>query len=57
MILDDFVVLGKTVPEPTSDGRVFVCSAGYSKDIGGLIRVKRSGTVVHDLPPGTLVRD
>ena len=25
--------------------------------IGGLIRVKRSGTVVHDLPPGTLVRD
>ncbi len=30
MILDDFVMLGTTVPEPNSDGRVFVCSAGYS---------------------------
>ena len=39
MILDDFVMLGKTVPEPNSDGRVFVCSAGYSAELGGLVRL------------------
>ena len=37
--LDDFVMLGKTVPEPNSDGRVFVCSAGVSATMRGLIRV------------------
>lgn len=39
MILEDFVMLGKTVPEPTSDGRVFVCSAGYSLEMRSLIRI------------------
>lgn len=39
MIVEDFVMLGKTVPEPTSDGRVFVCSAGVSASLGSLIRV------------------
>lgn len=39
MILEDFVMLGKTVPEPNSDGRVFVCSAGYSAELRSLIRI------------------
>lgn len=32
-------MLGKTVPEPNSDQRVFVCSAGMSRELGGLIRI------------------
>lgn len=39
MILDDFVMLGTTVPEPNSDGRTFVCSAGYSAELRSLIRI------------------
>jgi hypothetical protein len=39
MILEDFVMLGTTVPEPNSDGRVFVCSAGVSAEYGGLVRL------------------
>lgn len=39
MILEDFVMLGTTVPEPNSDGRIFVCSAGVSTEAGGLIRI------------------
>lgn len=40
MTLDDFVMLGKTVPEPTRrDGRVFVCSAGVSATFRGLVRI------------------
>lgn len=39
MILDDFVMLGTTVPEPNSDGRVFVCSAGVSAELGRLVRI------------------
>lgn len=39
MVLDDFVMLGTTVPEPNSDGRVFVCSAGYSATLRQLVRV------------------
>lgn len=39
MIVEDFVMLGKTVPEPTADGRVFVCSAGFSPELRSLIRV------------------
>ena len=39
MTLDDFVMLGTTVPEPNSDGRVFVCSAGVSPEYGKLIRI------------------
>lgn len=35
----DFVMLGKTVPEPISDGRVLVCSAGVSETMRSLIRV------------------
>lgn len=39
MICEDFIMLGKTVPEPQSDGRVFVCSAGYSAELRSLIRI------------------
>jgi hypothetical protein len=39
MRLDDFVMLGKTVPEPNSDGRVFVCSAGVSPELRSLVRI------------------
>lgn len=39
MILDDFVMLGTTVPEPNSDGRVFICSAGVSPEYGKLVRI------------------
>lgn len=39
IVVDDFVMLGKTVPEPNSDGRVFVCSAGVSATMRGLVRV------------------
>lgn len=39
MILDDFVMLGTTVPEPNSDGRVFVCSAGVSPERRSLVRI------------------
>lgn len=39
MTLDDFVMLGKTVPEPSADGRVFVCSAGVSRELRQLVRV------------------
>lgn len=39
MILEDFVMLGTTVPEPNSDGRVFVCSAGVSAERRGLVRI------------------
>jgi hypothetical protein len=39
MILEDFTMLGTTVPEPTkTDGRVFVCSAGISPEMG-LVRI------------------
>jgi len=37
--IDDFVMLGKTVPEPNSDGRTFVCSAGWSDTLRSLIRI------------------
>lgn len=39
MILDDFVMLGKTVPETVSDGRQFVCTAGFSFELKQPIRV------------------
>lgn len=44
MILDDLVFVGRTVPEKTSDGRTVVCSAGFSADFGGLLRL-------YPLPP------
>lgn len=37
--IDDFVMLGTTVPEPTRSGRTFVCSAGYSAQLGQFMRV------------------
>lgn len=37
--IDDFVMLGKTVPEPNTDGRIFVCSAGISPQLKQLIRI------------------
>lgn len=37
--IDDFVMLGKTVPEPSSDGRIFVCSAGVSPQLKQLLRI------------------
>jgi HNH endonuclease len=39
VILEDFVMLGTTVPEPCSDKRVTVCSAGISPQLGSLVRV------------------
>jgi hypothetical protein len=39
MVVEDFVMLGKTVPEPNSDGRVFVCSAGVSAELKTLMRI------------------
>lgn len=39
MTIDDFVMLGTTVPEPKSDGRIFVCSAGYSATLRSLVRI------------------
>lgn len=40
VIVDDFIMLGKTVPEPQKkSGRVFVCSAGYSHSLRGPIRI------------------
>lgn len=39
MILDRFVMLGKTVPEASSDGREFVCTAGYDLELRQPIRI------------------
>lgn len=39
LTIDDFVMLGTTVPEPNSDGRVFVCSAGVSPQLKSLVRI------------------
>jgi hypothetical protein len=39
VIVEDFVMLGTTVPEPMSDGRVSVCSAGWSPELGQLMRI------------------
>jgi|SRR5215471_696373 len=39
MVIEDFVMLGTTVPEPNSDGRIFVCSAGVSRELDSLMRI------------------
>jgi hypothetical protein len=39
MTLDQFVMLGKTVPESNSDGRQFVCTAGYDLELRQSIRI------------------
>lgn len=49
MILDDFVMLGKTVPEANGDGRQFVCTAGYSLELRQPIRIYPMARI--DCPP------
>lgn len=39
MILEDFVMLGKTAPEIDRQGRVTVCSAGWSPELKQLVRI------------------
>jgi hypothetical protein len=39
VILERFVMLGKTVPEASSDGREMVCSAGYDRELKRLVRI------------------
>lgn len=39
MILEDFVMLGKTAPEMDRQGRMTVCSAGWSPELRQLIRI------------------
>ena len=39
MILEDFVMLGKTTPEMDRQGRMTVCSAGWSPELKQLIRI------------------
>ncbi len=44
MIIEDFTLLGKTVPEPARrDNREYVCSAGISPELG-LVRIYRLPT-------------
>lgn len=44
MIIEDFTMLGKTVPEPARrDNRAYVCSAGISPEFG-LLRIYRLPT-------------
>src|SRR5262252_7560519 len=39
MRLDDFLVLGRTVPEASRHYGVRVCMAGYSEELGRLLRI------------------
>lgn len=39
MIIDDFIMLGRTVPEPSKRHGVVVCSAGYSKELKSFMRI------------------
>lgn len=39
LVVDDFVMLGKTVPEEDSQGRTTVCSAGFSPQLRSLMRL------------------
>ena len=39
MILEDFVMLGKTAPEVDRQGRITVCSAGWSPELRQLVRI------------------
>ena len=39
MILEDFVMLGKTAPEMDRQGRMTVCSAGWSPELRQLVRI------------------
>lgn len=39
MIIEDFVMLGRTVPEPSKTHGTSVCSAGYSREMRQFVRV------------------
>jgi hypothetical protein len=39
MIIEDFVMLGRTVPEQSRRHGLVTCSAGYSREHGGFMRV------------------
>lgn len=39
MIIEDFVMLGRTVPEHSKRHGLVACSAGYSREFGGFMRV------------------
>ncbi|CAK0762245.1 hypothetical protein CCP4SC76_3680005 [Gammaproteobacteria bacterium] len=39
MIVEDFVMLGRTVPEPSKKHGLVACSAGYSKEMRQIMRV------------------
>lgn len=39
MIIEDFVMLGRTVPEQSKKHGMVACSAGYSKEYGGFVRI------------------
>ena len=39
MIIEDFIMLGRTVPEPSKKHGLVVCSAGYSKELRSFIRI------------------
>jgi hypothetical protein len=49
MILEDFVMLGKTAPETDRQGRVTVCSAGWSPELRQLVRIYPLAE--HNCPP------
>lgn len=39
MIIEDFVMLGRTVPEYSKKHGMVACSAGYSREYGGFLRI------------------
>lgn len=39
MVVEDFVMLGRTVPEHSKRHGLVACSAGYSREFGGFMRV------------------
>jgi len=39
MILEDFVMLGRTVPEQSKQHGLVACSAGYSRELNGFVRI------------------
>lgn len=45
LIIDDMVILGRAVPEQIKNGRVTVCTAGYSKKLG-FVRIFPTKTIM-----------
>jgi len=39
VIIDDYILLGSSYPQPLKDGRLVRCSAGYSPSMGSLQRI------------------